>query len=157
MAHANRVKLNEVTVRYRFRLYKRLASYTCLRAFSFKGRFKSLPVTVTHLSESGGTFIEPRLTWDRLNAELKNWRKVGRESLAFLEKNGEAKKRRILKCAGMGGESRTDGEHYRWIPIRQLNREKMKGGERTTRTHKRLIERRQRLTEGLDVLIESDK
>lgn len=51
-----------------------------------------MPVTVTHLSESGGTFIEARLTWVRLNAELKNCRKVGRESLAFLEKYREEKK-----------------------------------------------------------------
>lgn len=40
-----------------------------------------------HLSQSGGTFIEARLTWVRLNAELKNWRNVGRESLDFLEKS----------------------------------------------------------------------
>lgn len=39
----------------------------------------------THLSQSGGTFMEAKLTWVRLNAELKNWRNVGRESLAFLE------------------------------------------------------------------------
>lgn len=55
---------------------------------SFRDPFKSM----THLSESGGTFIEARLTWVRLNAELKNWRKVGRESLAFLKKNGKGKK-----------------------------------------------------------------
>lgn len=66
---------------------------------------------MTHLSESGGTFIEARLTWVRLNAELKNWRKVGRESLAFLEKNSKKKRKRpILKCVGMGGKSRTEGE-----------------------------------------------
>lgn len=29
--------------------------------------------------------MEAKLTWVRLNAELKNWRNVGRESLAFLE------------------------------------------------------------------------
>lgn len=40
--------------------------------------------SVTHLSESGGTFMDARLTWVRLKAELKNWRKVGRESLTFL-------------------------------------------------------------------------
>lgn len=28
--------------------------------------------------------MEAKLTWVRLNAELKNWRNVGRESLAFL-------------------------------------------------------------------------
>lgn len=76
-----------------------------------KGLFKSLPVTMTHLSESGGTFIEARLTWVRLNAELKNWRKVGRESLVFLEKNSKNKRQRqILKWVGMGGKSRTEGE-----------------------------------------------
>lgn len=51
-----------------------------------KGLVKLLSLAVTHLSESGGTFIEARLTWVRLNAELKNCRKVGRESLAFLQK-----------------------------------------------------------------------
>ena len=43
----------------------------------------------THLRESGGTFMEARLTWVRLKAELKNWRKVGRESLALLGERGE--------------------------------------------------------------------
>lgn len=28
--------------------------------------------------------MEAKLTWVRLKAELKNWRNVGRESLAFL-------------------------------------------------------------------------
>ena len=42
-----------------------------------------------HLRESGGTFMEARLTWVRLKAELKNWRKVGRESLALLGDGGE--------------------------------------------------------------------
>lgn len=57
----------------------------------FKGHATSPPVTWTHLSESGGTFIEARLTWVRLNAELKNWRKVGKESLAFLERDSKEK------------------------------------------------------------------
>lgn len=63
----------------------------CLSCLVSKGPFKPVRVTATHLSESGGTFIEDRLTWVRLNAELKNWRKVGRESLAFLEKNSKEK------------------------------------------------------------------
>lgn len=71
---------------------------------TFKGCFTTSPVTVTHLSESGGNFIEARLTWVRLNAELKNWRKVGRESLAFLEK-----KIQILKQAVVGGEKQCTG------------------------------------------------
>lgn len=33
--------------------------------------------------------MEAKLTWVRLNAELKNWRNVGRESLAFLEERRE--------------------------------------------------------------------
>lgn len=79
-------------------------------------------MTVTHLSESGGTFIQARLTWVRLNAELKNWRKVGRESLAFLEKISKENKRKILSCEGVGGKSGTESEHKRWTTIRQLDR-----------------------------------
>lgn len=62
---------------------------------------------MTHLSESGGTLTEARLTWVRLNAELKNWRKVGRESLAFLEKNKRREKPKdgIVACV-----SERDGE-----------------------------------------------
>lgn len=48
-------------------------------------------MTVTHLSESGGTFIDARLTCVRLKAELKNWRNVGKESLAFLRWRGKWK------------------------------------------------------------------
>lgn len=48
--------------------------------------------------------MEARLTWVRLNAELKNWRKVGRESLAFLEEERERKRERerdkILRNTG---------------------------------------------------------
>lgn len=100
MSHAKGVKLKEVTSRCAAAPFSSVRSSdftrdlhlasSCLRGNqSFKGPFKSLPVTVTHLSESGGTFIEARLTLVRLNAELKNWRKVGRESRAFLEKKSE--------------------------------------------------------------------
>lgn len=41
--------------------------------------------------------MEAKLTWVRLNAELKNWRNVGRESLAFL---GERRKERERKHQG---------------------------------------------------------
>lgn len=76
----------------------------------FKGPYKSSPVTVTHLSESGGTFIEARLTWVRLNAELKNWRKVGRESLAFLEKKENMKVLEMRKKRRGGGEEGRAGQ-----------------------------------------------
>lgn len=66
----------------------------------FKGHYKAFPVTVTHLRESGGTFMEARLTWVRLNAELKNWRKVGRESLAFLQKDVTGKNRNVQTQTG---------------------------------------------------------
>lgn len=37
--------------------------------------------------------MEAKLTWFRLNAELKNWRNVGRESLAFLERRKERERK----------------------------------------------------------------
>lgn len=39
---------------------------------------------VQYLRTSGGSFIEARLTWVRLKAELKNWRNNGSVSFTFL-------------------------------------------------------------------------
>lgn len=58
-------------------------------------------MTVTHLSESGGTFIDARLTWVRLKAELKNWRNVGKESLAFLRWRGKWKRTERRRSFGV--------------------------------------------------------
>lgn len=68
------------------RITLHLAYTVFLDLQDFTGLLKGLSLAVTHLIESGGTFMEARLTWVRLNAELKNCRKVGRESLAFLQK-----------------------------------------------------------------------
>lgn len=156
MEHAKRVKLNEVTVEWTAAPSSSVcrSEFICIlhlleEVQSLRGPFESSPVTVTHLSESGGTFIEARLTWVRLNAELKNCRKVGRESLAFLEKSSEEKKRQILKSAGT----------WEWAIKMDTNQavrqaKKMKGGERKTTADNR---RRRRKMGGLDMLMESDK
>lgn len=52
---------------------------------------------MSHLSESGGTFMEARLMWVRLKAELKNWRKVGREFLPLLGRHNRADKKKRKK------------------------------------------------------------
>lgn len=46
--------------------------------------------------------MEAKLTWVRLNAELKNWRNVGRESLAFLgeRRSALARKGGMLRNVG---------------------------------------------------------
>jgi len=109
-------------------------------------------MTATHLSESGRTLIEARLTWVRLNAELKNWRKVGRESLAFLQK--DKTEQNNVKTGGRGGWAlNTDHNHAvgtlkvvrgRWEQIKDWSR---KAG--TTR--------RTRWYEGQDKLQKSDR
>lgn len=90
-----RVKIYEVQIHlfHPFVIVK--YAYTIFKNFQhFTGLFKFLFMTVTHLSESGGTFIQARLTWVRLKAELKNCRKVGRESLAFLQSDSKEEDRR---------------------------------------------------------------
>lgn len=99
-------------------------------------------LTATHLIESGGTFMEARLTCVRLNAELKNWRKVGRESLAFLEKGQHRKNRKILKQRGRGAPRRAFKLN--------LNQADRKIGWHWSIT-------RGRMTGGLDTLIKSDR
>lgn len=49
--------------------------------------------------------MEAKLTWVRLNAELKNWRNVGRESLAFLK---EGRKEPVRKGDRGGAETAED-------------------------------------------------
>lgn len=50
-----------------------------------------------HLSTSGGIFIEAMLRWLRLNAEVKNWRKVGSVSFTFLTEREEGKEGSKMK------------------------------------------------------------
>lgn len=158
MEHAKGVKLNEVTVGWTAAPSSSVcrSEFICIlhmleEVQSLRGPFESSPVTVTHLSESGGTFIEARLTWVRLNAELKNCRKVGRESLAFLEKSSEEKKRQILKSAGTREWAiKMDTNQT----VRRAKRKKKKGGERKTTADNR---QRRREMGGLDMLMESDK
>lgn len=110
--------------------------------FQFDFPWKSMRLTATHLIESGGTFIEARLTCVRLNAELKNWRKVGRESLAFLEKGQYRKNRKIWKQRGRGAPRRAFKLN--------LNQADRKIGWHWSIT-------RARMTGGLDTLIKSDR
>lgn len=47
--------------------------------------------------------MEAKLTWVRLNAELKNWRNVGSESLAFLEERRKERERKEPASIREGG------------------------------------------------------
>lgn len=54
--------------------------------------------------------MEAKLTWVRLNAELKNWRNVGRESLAFLEERREEREWKEPLSIGKGRIETGEGE-----------------------------------------------
>lgn len=57
--------------------------------------------------------MEAKLTWVRLNAELKNWRNVGRESLAFLVERRKERERKQPVSIRMGPMETGEGDK-RW-------------------------------------------